>query len=372
MSINKLLNNFSPEVYQVLRKRFSEAVVRKRSPWWFFKNDVLSGPKGRQSGGAQDGLNRQHEGTRVKSRLSQAEIMDMWRNMDPESKRKYFNMAEFDNIRFREQKSHWIAAVGSLMNNTDCDIDQILQEAPEYKELQNSFLESLDKLHENYDQMIQSGSIRMLYKDAIRMAEQNVVILEADQLAAHVPRDLRPILAKPRRPPSPFILFLKENMKRLQDQRIKGQRMGEVASTEWNSLSKDERLVYEKRYEEMLQHYQESMDRFKSQHENTNCLEKASRERKAFKKSLRKRLRDSSVLPLCVRNGFNFFVKDHKDVRLSDLTEVWRNLPVEEKERYFKLSQDDHMRYLNEKSLYDEINKTLSITHFNKKSSTAP
>lgn len=371
MAINKLLSNLSPEVSSILRKRFSNAVIRRRSPLWFFKNDILAGPKKDDLSKEETKTVGRHERARVTSRLSSKEITNLWRNMEPESKRKYFNMAEFDDMRYREQRSRWIAAVGSLLTDPNCDIDRILQEAPKYKDLQSSFLGSLDRLHENYDQMIQAESVRMLYKDAIRMAEQNVANLEADQLAAHVPKDLRPILTKPRRPPSPFILFLRDNMESLQSQRVEGQRMASVASEAWATLSKENRQVYERKYEEMLQQYTDNMEQFKSQYQDSNCLAKASKERKAFKKSLRKRLRDSSILPLCVRNAFNFFVKDHKDVPISELTEVWRNLPSEEKEKYFKLNQEDHARYLSEKTLYEEIIRTLSSTTLNKKSSAA-
>lgn len=354
MNIKSALNS---EVAKFIKQSFP--VVKKRTALWFFTNEIKS------SVATQCNSNSTKKGSEENVKLSRNRILNIWRKMDPESKRKYFNMAEFDDVRYREQKSQWVSKIGSLLVKHGGSVDKLNECLPTHEKLQEDFLASIDKLHKNYEQMIQTKTTRMLYKDAIKQAKSDHSPMDANDLMSAIPKNYRPILSRPRRPLCAFLLYVNDHRERLRDVKNHSRSKETVlrlASKEWARLDKDQRVIYDNKYAQLRDEYLDAMNEFKSETQESidNSLEQASRERKAFKRSLRRRLRNSSVLPVSVRNAFNFFLMDNKDVRLKDLTEIWRNLPEEKKMKYIQMNQEDLIRYQSERSAYNEITQNLN------------
>lgn len=384
--MNKVKALLNPELANFIKQNFP--VVKKRSALWFFSNELknnltfpttaITRPRSsdlinshviddknqdQSSSSTQTShTNRPTSGNGTK--LSRNKILQMWKNMDPESKRKYFNMAEFDELRFEEQKSQWVSEVGGLIHKYGA-LEQVSEMAPSHKRLQDKFLTSLERLQKSYEQMIQTESTKMIYKDAIKRVGGTTSTLDPDRLISSVPRHHRAILTKPRRPPPAFVLYLNDNMDRYKRIRVKTKTKDScmrICADEWNDLDEDTRQVYEDRYDKLKEEYDKAMESYRLElfASNDNYLQSASREKKAFKRSLRRRLRKSSVLPVSIRNAFNFFVMDNKDAKLADLTQIWRDMPAEEKLKYVKMNQEDVIRYQREIETYNEMRKTLS------------
>uniref|UniRef100_A0A6G1SMZ3 Transcription factor A, mitochondrial n=1 Tax=Aceria tosichella TaxID=561515 RepID=A0A6G1SMZ3_9ACAR len=343
--MSKLKALINPELLCFIKKNFP--VVKKRSALWFFSNELKNKPT---SGNG--------------SKVSRNKILHLWKNMDPESKRKYFNMAEFDELRFEEQKSYWVSEVGGLMQKYGV-IDRVSELAPSHERLQDQFLTSLERLQKSYEQMIQTESTKMIYKEAIKQVGGYSPFLDPDKLISSLPKYHRAILTKPRRPPPAYVLYLNDNMDRYKQIRLETRTKEtcmRLCANEWNNLDEDVKRVYEDRYDKLKEEYDRAMESYRLEllASNDNYLESASREKKAFKRSLRRRLRDSSVLPVSIRNAFNFFVMDNKDTKLSDLTKIWRDMPDEEKLKYIEMNRQDAIRYQREIEVYNEMRKTLS------------
>ena len=386
--MSKIKTLVNSELAAYIKQNFP--VIKKRTALWFFTNELKnnltfstsvangripvasdyldSGGKNNDPLSTSSTLNQPSQSKKPskddKPKISRNKILWMWRNMDPESKRKYFNMAEFDEIRFEEQKSQWVSEVGELMQKHG-GVAQLSEMAPSHERLQNKFLVSLDRLQKNYEQMIQTESTRMIYKDAIKQATDCPSALSADQLISSVPAQHRPILTKPRRPPPAYVLYLSDNMDRFKRIRLETETKDNcmrICANEWNNLSEDVKLIYEDRYSKLKSEYDESMELYRSTilTSSDDYILSATREKKAFKKSLKRRLRKSTLLPLSIRNAFNFFVMENKDAKLADLTEVWRDMPDEAKLKYVKMNQEDVTRYYREIEAYNEVRKILS------------
>lgn len=350
----------NPNMARLIRKSFP--VVRKRSALWFFNNEfkknlmetsptpnaVLNSPPIQKEAAS-------------KTKVSRNRILQMWRNMDPESKRKYFNMAAFDEVRYKDQKSLWVSEVGALLHKFR-DLDRVMSLAPTHEELQGEFLESLDKLQKNYEQMIQIESTKEIYKDAIKRADSDS--MGADEIISALPKHHEAVLTKPRRPPAAFVLYLNNNMHRYLEIRRKTktkENCMRLCANEWSNLDTKTRQIYEDRYQRLKLDYDKAMEQYKSETQGVSdiYIQEASREKKAFRRSLRKRLRDSHVLPLSIRNAFNFFMMENKDNKLIDATETWRNLPPEKKMKYNKMNEEDVRRYNREMESFGEIKRSL-------------
>lgn len=393
------MSKVGPELSKFIKLNFP--VIRKRSALWFFTNEIRNNlaqnfqkilqqqTSGKLDNVGSDAVDKvvvsaaslpitSYNGGGAK-KISRNKILLLWKNMDPESKRKYFNMAEFDELRYKEQKSLWVSEVGALMMKHDGSLDKVGESAPTYERLQREFLDSLENLHKNYERMIQAESTKTLYKDAIKRADNLDPCLDTGDLISAIPKQHRPILSQPRRPPTAFVLFLNDNLERykiirrrqhLEDNYMK------IAADEWAKLDAEAKFKYEERYQRLRDEYNKAMFEYKNKLDMNGAgqlVDQALREKRAFKKSLRKRLRDASILPLSIRNAFNFFLMDHKEVKLTDLTEVWRNLPEEQKMKYIRMSNADVIRYKNEIEAYREIQKGLSeLIGRTKLSSTSP
>jgi len=384
------------ELAKYIRSNFP--VVKKRSALWFFCNEIKNNLSQCQSKGTQtlasttaesinainrpapdddNGATRDSYNAKVPEKISRNKILLLWKKLDHESKRKYFNMSQFDELRYEEQKSLWISEVGSLMLKHAGSIPEVENSVPTREELQRGFLSSLEKFHKNYESMIQAESTKTLYKDAIKQLENNDQGVGSNELISAIPSQHRQLLTKPRRPPAAFILFLNHNLDRLKAMARKQKPKGchfKIAAQEWAQLDPTSKSTYEEIYQKLRVEYLRAMEEYRETMKDSSrdLVDQALRERRAFRRSLRKRLRDASILPLSIRNPFNFFLMDNKDVKLIDLTEVWRNLPEEKKLKYYKLSEADAVRYETQLELYKAIKKGLSQSIGRKAASSEP
>lgn len=372
MIMSKVKSIIKPELAKFIRESFP--VTRKRSALWFFSNEfknnlnepnpnyLLRLPQSSEAG-PQESDNKGSLAKRPQQRkLGRNRIFQMWKNMDPESKRKYFNMAELDEVRYKEQKSLWVSQVGALLQKNK-DFSEVVELAPSHEKLQNDFLESLEKLQKNYEQMIQTESTKEIYKAAIKKAEGKH--LGADEIISAVPKHHEALLAKPRRPPAAFVLFLNDNMsryKRIRRETRTKENCMRLCANEWANLDPETKQIYEDRYLSLKSDYDRALEKYRADIQGTSdtYLSDASREKRAFRRSLRKRLRESSVLPLCIRNAFNFYLMEQKDSKLSDATKTWRSLSPEEKTKYEQMTAEDVKRYHREIETFNRIKESLN------------
>lgn len=351
--MSKIKSVLTPEITKIILDSY--AVVKKRTALWFFKNELTQDFK-ELSNATISTNNHQHN----RKQLKPKQILQLWHEMEPESKRKYFNMAEVDDIRFKEQKSLWIAQIGSILAKDGNRPEKLVEAVRKFQEKQKEILVSLDKYEKNFDHMIQAQTTRSLYKNVIDKTDRMNPTVNSEDLMSSVPEYYRSILERPRRPPPPFILYASMNrdeLMKLAKTEYEGASYLKVGAILWSEMDDKTRKEYEERYSKLMKEYASAMEQFKQ----TNCdnedsyLEQASKEKKAFTHSLRMKLREFAVVPVNIRNAFNFFLMDNKNVPLTELTEIWRNLPESKKEKYRKMNEEDAARYYEEKKACDEL-----------------
>lgn len=343
----------NPELINLLLK--TKPVFRKRTPLWFFTNEFKTkGPVD------SDGPESNDEPQR---RLKRTEIWDLWNAMRPEAKRRYFNMAEIDEVRYKEQKALWFAEIGSLISKQGTDFQRVAKVLESFKSNNQDEI-ALPKYHKHYNSMIQSESTKTLYKELVEKVEKINLEINPDALISDVPKDCRPLLNRPRRPPSPFVLYANDNREKLtaarseQNSRVT---FLAFAAEEWAKLGPREREPYEKEYSDLLSQYNAAMEQFKKEISNASDInfDQASRERKAFRTKLRKKLREYDIVPVNVRNSFIFFLKENKGIPLVKLTKMWNKLPEEQKLKYKLLSEQDNDRYYRQKTDFVRIKRSI-------------
>lgn len=343
--MSKLKAILKPDVAKFITSHYP--VVYKRTALWFFSNEMKT-----------------KDDQEIKSRkpkLNHTRILNQWRKMDPEAKRKYFNMAEFDELRYLEQKSKWISEVSALLVRHVATIEDIKEVAPSGQQLQESFLASINQLHKKYQFMIQAESTKEIYKSAIKRADYYEHFLSPEDIISTLPAGQRSVLSKPKRPPTSFLLYALDNMNRytkLNKTLANKPSPFTWASKEWEKLDPKKKQEYEDRYSDLKSEYDTAMEQFRNESSKSPDyldLERAEKEKSEFRRSLKKRLRVTATLPVCPRNSFNFFVKDNKSIPLVELKELWRDLPEEKKLKYVQMNQEDLRRYQAQRDIYNEI-----------------
>lgn len=346
----------SPELISLLLK--TKPVFKKRTPLWFFTNEITAkGAPPKPNDGSPESSDE------PKRKLKRTEIWDLWNTMRPEAKRRYFNMAEIDEVRYKEQRALWVAEIGSLISKEGAN-SQRLTKVLENFQLSNQHNPLLE-YQKNYDSMIQCESTKTLYRELVDKVEKINLNLNPEALISDIPKNCRPLLKRPRRPMSPFLLYSKDNRDKLAAARMElNPELTHLAfvSKVWSKLDNSERAPYEKRYAELMDEYTKAIDKFKAEISEScdgNNLDQATRERRAFRKNLRKKLREYDIVPVNVRNSFVFFLKENKGIPLVKLTKIWRELPEEEKLKYKILSEQDNDRYYKQKSSFVKIKQSL-------------
>jgi len=334
-------------------------VTKKRTALWFFTQEI----KNKTSNSAPDNQSTQTpDGQTNTKALKRLQIYGLWHRMDPEAKRKYFNMAELDEVRFKEQHSLWIAQVGSLIAKQSDGVEGGNNTLPALKKI---LTDSTEK-YRAYERMIQTESTVSIYKSIVDSINKGGHDLSPDELISAIPSKYRPILKKPRRPQTSFILFTNHNRERLmklRQEKYPSYSILRVSSMEWGRLDEKEREKYYQEYSRLSDVYNKLMKEFKTSDRNSDIeyLEQAMKEKKAFKKSLRKQLRKSTFVPINVRNAFNFFLMENRNIPITKLSAIWRDLPPEKKQIYIDKHRQDVERYQMEKLEYDNVTKRLSF-----------
>lgn len=320
----------SVTTHNLIKKISQNIIAKRRTALWFFTQDVKT----------EDPLQKRHHISRI------------WRDMNPESKRKYHEMAELDRMRYQNQCSVYLSHVL-------CDQDENIDTNLEDLKIE------LEKHQPSYSHMIQAQSTKSIYKDLID--KTSALSISKCDILSSAPEGIKTILERPRMPPNSFMMFLSDHKtKILQRKKTKypGMSFGQAAAMEWSKLSNKKRAQYIDKYSQLLDDYSKAMEAYKENTKTSDSvfLVEAYKEKKAFKKSLRKIMRKAEVVPVVTRNPFNFFLMDHKEDSLENLTLIWRNLPPEQKEKYQKLSQEDAERYKREKMEYEEhMKKVLEV-----------
>lgn len=352
----------NPEIAKLIREKYP--IVKNRTALWFFNKECQEGKHGSDRQDTNASTSGQSVTNPPLRKMPRHQMLETWNNMRPESKRKYFNMAEFDELRYKKQKSMWVAQIGSILLKSGGDLKK-LPDNFLFPEFQVDYTKSLEMQERNHGKMVEAKSTRMLYKDVIKRADKGYSTASTEQLMSAVPEDYRPILTKPRRPPAAFLLFSSKNTPRLkkmkQEQDLKIS-IAKLATQEWSAMTMEEKQPYIEEYDKLLDHYNKALKEYREelQLSGGSDIEDALREKKLFKKSITRRLKRSDVMPVNVRNPFNFFVMHHKEGRISDMTKIWRDLPEEQKAKYRELSEKDAKRYYEERQDYKALMKDIA------------
>lgn len=349
--MSSIKSTLNPELIKLLLK--TKPVIKRRTPLWFFTDEINA-----KTVAKGDGANSTDE---IKGRLKRTEIWNLWNAMRPEAKRRYFNLAEIDEVRYKEQKALWVAEIGSLISKHGTDFSRITKVLESFREKNR---EPYRDYQRDYDSMIQSESTKTLYKELAEKLEKTNLEITPETLISEIPKGCRPLLKRPRRPPSPFVLYANDKKEQLAAARSESN--SDVpyltsAGIEWAKLGPDEKLPYEKRYRDLLSEYNKAMKQFEAEISKSGdtSYDKACKERRAFRQSLRKKLREYDIVPVNVRNSFVFYLKENKGIPLVKLTKMWRDLPEEEKLKYRILSGRDNDRYYKEKTNFVKIKHSL-------------
>lgn len=356
-NIKTLLNS---DVKKLIIER--NPVIKKRPAKWFFMHELKSNLE--HETGIEEAKKDKHLLNGIKLKKSQFE--DIWKNMQPESKRKFFNMAKTDELRFKEQKSLWVAEVASLITKyANQENKNFAEFIPSLERIQREFEKNFQRNPRNCEHIIDLETTKQIYRNVIvESREVSVQSLETEELISSIPDDYRPLLSKPRRPITPFLLFVRVNKHRLVDLHLSKYpelTLKKVSGNEWANLSPEERGRYDQEYSRLMKEYKRAMAEYELANPNLSKtgLGIAFREKKAFSRTLRKRLREFEIVPVNVRNAFNFFVSENKDKNLTEIKKLWINLDPKRKAEYERKTQEDVKRYHAERIAYEELIKDL-------------
>lgn len=359
------MNNLKTLLNSDVKKLIIEKnpVIKKRPAKWFFMDELKSNLEHEKAIEEAKKDNLSPRPSRIKFKKSHLE--DVWKNMQPESKRKFFNMAKLDELRFKEQKSLWVAEVASLITKYAKQKNNFAEFIPSLDKIQREFEKNFQKNPKNCEHILDLETTKQIYRNVIvESREASTQSLETEEMILSVPDDYRPLLSKPRRPITPFLLFVRVNKPRLVDLHLSKYpelSLKKVSGNEWANLSPEERGRYEQEYSCLMKEYKKAMAEYELANPNLSktSLGMAFREKKAFSRTLRKRLREFEIVPVNVRNAFNFFVSENKDKNLTEIKELWINLNPERRAEYERKMQEDVKRYHAERIAYEELIKDL-------------
>lgn len=340
--MSKYIFPFNKKLTKLILTKFP--VQNKRTPLWFFKKELEAAKSCPELAKLQP--------------LKHLKVLEVWHNLDPETKRKFFYLSKTDEIRYKEEKLLRNAKLISLIAEHGNQIEKIIETLPDSKDSQDDESQSCNKKN-NYELMLQAESTKNLYKDVIEHKDKSGNGMSSEDMMTDVPRSCRPILHRPRRPPASFVIFINENRDRINEAaKLQGIHPAKLASLEWQEKNQEDRAKYVEKYNKLLNEYLDACKKFKENHHD-EYMDQLSREKKAYTKSVRRQLRKHDIVPLNVRNAFNFFLMSQKDGKISELSGIWREMPDEEKQEYQLMRQKDSERYSTEKDFYVYMNKYL-------------
>lgn len=352
------MNKPGPEFYKFIRQHIP--VVRSRLPKWFFVSEVQY-----QNNNANDNnatVDRNVK-TTAKPKIPNKRLVALWKKLGPESKRRYYEMAEMDLLRYKQQRALWLSKIEDLYQKHEGSLEAVQREAPTLEELEREFLASFDADQGKYESMVQTLCTKTLYKKEIARLKSDTLMTDINRLLAAVPDQYMSLLRKPRQPNSAFFLYMKDNMERLcelhRDKQLKGP-ITKLAAQEWGTLDEATKQLYYDKFNILRDEYNKAMSEYQKNVVETDLITRATKERRAFIRELRKTYRDSQLLPHGLPNSFNLFVRDNKpDGDLKQISRVWHTLTDEKKAKYVDMKEAEGDRYYRDVTKYKEIIKNL-------------
>lgn len=166
---------------------------------------------------------------------------------------------------------------------------------------------------------------------------------------------------RPKRPLSPYMLFIKDKKKEMfgDYSKVSATNQVKILSEKWRSLSEVEKQIYSEKFKENLNEYTKVNEAYmKSLTEeqrqivqNQFRLRKEQLRQKRWKSTLRKLNK-----PIRPRSPYNFFIAERLTLtfgtpvseKIRKIAADWKDLPEEKKKIYKKKAEDDKIRFATE------------------------
>lgn len=357
--MNKLRSNCKPSIAKLICRNYP--IIKKRAPISFFFDDVRNNNCDTQL--------KETIATVRGSKKSPVPLRTIWRGLNPTQKMKYYKLSQLDEARYKEQTSLWVSKVASVVgtdNDDQPDLDNLndYQPDPIKTSLEAALL--MSKYEDKYELLIKADSTKKLMRDLIKQTENLTIRANQAELVSDLPPTELAFLSRPMKPPSPFVIFMTENL--LKFRRLYKKRTAQkesflaVVSKEWVKLSKPQKNHYLDIYETRFREYNDAMQKYLSEQEadkEGNVIDtKIMKARKCLSQQIRAKMRTSDVVPVQTRNPYIQFYKNHAYLRdgrrnnNDNVVNAYMNLPEEERAKYKKLFEDDLARYQYEKKRY--------------------
>ncbi|XP_048194761.1 transcription factor A, mitochondrial [Perognathus longimembris pacificus] len=171
----------------------------------------------------------------------------------------------------------------------------------------------------------------------------------------------------PKKPMTSYLRFSKEQLPafRAQNPDVKNKELIRKIAEVWRGLPESKKKTYKDAYKADWKIYKEEMSRMQEQLTPTQLLslEKELKQRRLKRKTIMKKRELTSLgKPKKTRSAYNIFIaeKFQENIggspkeRLRILNDMWKDMPVSQKEVYYQLSQDDKIRYEAEIKSWEE------------------
>lgn len=364
--MNKLEASIRPSVAKLICRNYP--IIKKRCAISFFFDEV-------RNNNCDSHVQRAISEAKSAKGRTPTSLRSIWNKLDLNHKRKYYELAQLDENRFKEQTSLWITKVADIVESDQADYDKLKSMERLAPDPHQSGLEAvllMSKYQRKFEPLIQADSITRMVKDAIKLTENKSIHITEEQLVSSIPQQYRPILHQPIKPKSPYIMFMLEHgghIKRANRTKYPEKSFFQVCSYLWSKLAPSKKEHYVRVYEEKLKAYHEEMEKFKASNEQSLeddvSLTKLIKIRRTLSGQIRKKMRSSEVIPVQVRNPFIFFFKENYHLRgknNDNIVNAYLNLSEEEKTKYQNMSKQDQARYEIDKKRYlTLVNKLIEL-----------
>lgn len=324
-------------------------IFKRKSPASYFYQSVKEGNCPIQVDALRTRVNvRNH----IPKKFKNASLPEIWNSLKPSEKWIFYEMAQVDETRFREQASLWLSRVGSAVlsdsddTNTIPDSDQVSQESISLIRRNIVKFEPYIKA-ETAKSMLRSFNKSMLTKSRVKL----------EDVISCVPEQVRPVIEKPVTPLSAFSRFLIDNrmlIRRTRDEKFPKEKFLVVASRLFKHITPEQREKYDADYRKEAQKYFEAS---KSHTKTSNdTFSEIARKRSAFYRQIRRKVRNLGVEPVRTRAPIMIFMKERNNLG-GDPTLSWDMLTKEEHEIFRLMSQLDSLRYKQDREEYQEFIK---------------
>lgn len=354
--MNKVRSACKPTVAKLLCRNYP--IIKKRAPISFFFDDV-------RNNNCDTQLKETISSVR-NSKKPPVPLRTIWRTLNPTQKMKYYKLSQLDEARYKEQTSLWVSKVASVVGTDEPDLDNLQEFEPDPVKTSLEAALLMTKYQEKYELLIQADSTKKLMRDLIKQTENLSIKPDQAKMISELPATELSFVSRPLKPPSAFVIFMMDNLKKLRRAYKKRTNQKEsflaIVSKEWAKLSRADRNRYISDYEKRYKDYNDAMQKYLSEQDADkvgHMLDaKLTKARKCLSQQIRAKMRTSDVVPVLTRNPYIQFYKDHgylRDGRKNNndnVVNAYMNLSDEEKAKYKKLFEDDLERYEHEKKRY--------------------